>query len=241
MSIPGIPGLRVGYMAPNLPYPVKVILPPTDGLDTRTSGRTNGPELDIVIPKDSMRHEKLGQFMEAWSALENTLEMFLAYLLKIDLGDAALVIPKLGTKNGLDLLEGLGMRKLDDASATTLINLLERVGKLNTKRNILVHGRWIFEANVVVKRGEVCLITQFLREVIPTDPEQAKALGNPRNQKDRVRYCFNIKRIEATTRDTDTLNRDLCAFLYQMKPQELPMADLMTTLLLKRHYQVTYS
>src|ERR1700733_7427140 len=166
MSFPGAPAIRVGYMAPNLPYPVNLNLPPVRPPDTRTNPRISGPILDLIVPQDPARHEKLGRFMEAWGALESTLEFILERLLAINLGDAAQIVPKLGTKNTLDLLEGLALRKLVPDDAQTLINFLERVGKLNTKRNILVHGRWVLEANVILRRGEACLAAQFLREVI---------------------------------------------------------------------------
>ena len=166
MSFPGTVAIRVGRMAPNLPYPVNVRLPPTQPPDRRTEIRTVGPELDVVF--------------------------------------------------------------------------LERAGKLNTKRNILVHGHWVLEANVLVRRGEAYLSTQFLREVIPTDPEDAQAMANPQNQKQRVRYTFTKKRIEGTTRDTNNLNREICEFMQVMKRKEIPLAEIPQLLLLQAPYQVTY-
>src|ERR1700728_470730 len=109
------------------------------------------------------------------------------------------------------------MRKLNPESATSLMALSRRVDRINTKRNILVHGRWLLEANVLIKRGEAHLVTQFLREVTPTDPEEAKAMGNPRNQRERVRYTFTLKRIDGVTRDANTLNRDICDFMGIMR------------------------
>ena len=52
------------------------------------------------------------------------------------------------------------------------------------------------------------LITQFLRCTTPLDPKISQAMGHPRNQKERVRYSFNIKRIYAAARDTDALKKD---------------------------------
>jgi hypothetical protein len=80
----------------------------------------------------------------------------------------------------------VAQRKLDEESAARVGRFIERAHKLNGKRNILVHGRWVLEVNVVVRRGEACIAPQFLREVIPDDPAQAKAMGDPRNQKIRV-------------------------------------------------------
>jgi hypothetical protein len=49
--------------------------------------------------------------MEAWSALESSLDFVLQKLTGIELGDAALILSKLGTRNALELLEGLALRK----------------------------------------------------------------------------------------------------------------------------------
>jgi len=103
----------------------------------------------------------------------------------------------------MNLLDGLGMRKLAEADAAALTNLLERRHQTERQRNVMVHGHWVYEANVFVRRGHAILRCQFLRVITPTDPEAAEASHNPRNQKERVRYCFTLKRIDAATRDTN--------------------------------------
>jgi hypothetical protein len=241
MSHPHVPIVRVGYMAPALPYPVQVLLPPTTDEDTRTQIRTTGPFLDIAVPRDPSRHEKLGRFLDAWSGLESTLAIVLTKLLPLRLRETNLIISQLGTRNAIDLLEGIGRRNLESESVKVLTALLDRVTRLNTKRNVLVHGHWILEANVIVRRGEACLATQFLREVTPTDPEEAKALANPRNQKERVRYTFTLKRIDAATRDTDKLNIDICNVFELLKRKIVPLDEIGTELSLSRPYLVTYS
>lgn len=241
MAYPGVPIVRIGYMAPRLPYPVNVNLPPVSQPETRTEARLVGRELDIIVPEDPARHEKLGRFLDSWGALESALTFLLTRLTSLKLHDAGMVISKLGTKNALDLLDGLGRRKLEEDSASRLTVLIERTSKLNTKRNILVHGDWVLEANVLVRRGEAILAIQFLREVTPLDPADEKAMANPRNQKERVRYSFTLKRIDAATRDTDILCREISHFIGSMKPRILPHDELMLELLLSRPYRVTHS
>jgi hypothetical protein len=241
MSFPGVPIIRVGYTAPKLPYAVNVNLPPTQGPDPRVNPRFVGPQLDIVVPQDSSRHEKLGNFMEAWSALESSLDFVLQKLTGIELGDAALILSKLGTRNALELLEGLALRKFHPDDAKRLINYLDRVSKLNSKRNILVHGRWVLEANVLLRHGEAHLATQFLREVTPNDPEDANKMANPRNQKERVRYTFTLKRIDAASRDVDAVNKDICNFIQTVRYKPIPLDEIGTTLLRRQPYRVTYS
>jgi hypothetical protein len=241
MTVPGEVAVRVGYMAPRLPYPVNIHLPPIAQPDPCTAPRLSGRDLDIIVPKDEARHTKLGFFLSAWGDLESTLAFLLKALLDISFGEALFLQSKMGMKNTIDFIEAIGMRKLADVDADELCRLTERLGKMNTKRNILVHGRWILEANVIVRRGEAHVITQFLREIEPTDPKEAEAMSNPRNQKERVRYTFTMKRIDAASRDTDKLNFDFINFIQRMKFKALSDADLMDLLAQSKPYRATYS
>jgi hypothetical protein len=144
-------------------------------------------------------------------------------------------------RNTIDLLDGLGRRKLDKLYSDGLTNLTERLGRLNTKRNILVHGEWVLEANILAKQGEAFLACQFLRQVTPLDPEEDNAMANPRNQRERVRYCFTIKRIDGTTRDTDALNIDIGKFTFAMRFKSTPLSGVPQKLLESQPYRVTYS
>jgi hypothetical protein len=89
--------IRVGYMARNLPYPVNVRLPPIGSQDKREP-KIIGRELDVVFPVDDLRHTKLGQFMNSWSRLEQTLSQVLTKLLRIKLGDTITMISAMGTR-----------------------------------------------------------------------------------------------------------------------------------------------
>jgi hypothetical protein len=238
--MPAFPAVRIGKMSDDLPYQVKVNLPPIGTFD-HCVPRTVGPELDIVVPSDNTRHLKLGIFMEEWSFLETALALLLSRLLAIELSDALLNLARLGMKNSIDLLTGLGMRKLAPPDSQTLTNLLERVGKLNGKRNTLVHGHWTLEANVIVRRGEAVLVCQYLREIKPVDPEEEEAMGDPRNQRSRVRYCFTLKRIDGTSRDTGTLRTEIEKFMSTMRFRELSWEEIALQLIWKAPYRVHYS
>jgi hypothetical protein len=180
--------------------------------------------------------------MDSWSLLESTLEYLLSKLLGIQLIEAGLAFQKLGMRNAIELLNGLAKRKLLEADALALTALTERLGRLNSRRNVLVHGHWIYEANVVVRGGQAVLLCQFLRAVTPADPVADKAAANPRNQKDRTKYCFTLKRIDSTTRETDTLNGDLLSFCAQMRFDtfDIPVSDVVDRLLLSQPYRVVF-
>lgn len=206
--------IRVGYMARNLPYPVQVFLPAIVGTSTGpTVPRCKGPELDIVVPTDDFRHTALGLFMDSWSLLESQLHFLMSKLLGVDLASTGAVMATLGIKQIIDLMIGLGKIKLVRDDAEALVNLTERLSKLNTKRNTLVHGHWVLEANVMVKSGEAVLRTQFLRELTPLDPKEAQALANPRNQKQRMRFCFTPKRIIGVVMDVENFQADTEQFI----------------------------
>src|SRR5262249_46967915 len=121
--------VRVGRMAANLPYPVQVKLPPIGVFDHRVP-RTTGRELDIVVPGDPARHTALGVFMDSWSMLESRLQIFLSKLMDIEISEAELILSRLGAKNGIDVLDGLVMRKLVEPDWLTFQNLTQRLGKL---------------------------------------------------------------------------------------------------------------
>jgi len=215
MAVPHGFEIRIGYMAPKLPYPVRLHLPGIKAAQTMPSEpRLCGPELDVVIPPGDERHTLLGAFMDAWGRLEATLNMALAELLESDTRTARITASSLGIKQIIDLLNALAANKLEESSTRSLVNLNERLSRLNSKRNALVHGRWELEANVVVRRGHAVLQTQFLRQIIPTDPKIADLIANPRNQKERVKYCFTLKRIAGTTRDVEALSTAIDQFIH---------------------------
>jgi hypothetical protein len=94
----------------------------------------------------------------------------------------------------------------------TLVKLADRMARFNSKRNILVHGHWILEAVVFVRKGQAVLACQFIRETTPSDPEIAQRILKPQYQKERVKHCFTLKRIEATTRDALALVKGFADF-----------------------------
>jgi hypothetical protein len=115
MSLAGSVEVRVSNFLTKkpLPYTVNLHLPPAVGKPDPRVPRTVGPELDIVVPQDDTRHTKLGIFMNAWSQLESTLSNLLAKFLRIGWREADLTFARLGMRNAIDLLNALGMRKLE--------------------------------------------------------------------------------------------------------------------------------
>jgi hypothetical protein len=206
--------VRVGYATRKLPYPVKVHLPPASGKprDAALPVRTKGADLDLVPPASDERHLKLGHFLDAWSRLENTVVFTLSALLETDFQRARMVMSTLSTKQVIDLLNSLVFLQLKGPKLSRLTNLTERLGRLNSKRNVLVHGHWVLEGLVSTRRGDAILTTQFIRETSPSDPEIAKKILDPKSQKQRVKHCFTLRRIDGATGDANQLISDFAVF-----------------------------
>lgn len=216
MAVPPGFSIRVANFLRNAPYHVSVHLPSTDK-DAPVFPRLNGPHLDVVVPASDDRHLLLGKFMDAWSRLERQLTFFVSTLLECDLRTAGHTQSSMGMRQILDLLTGLSQLKLTPQHCAQMTTLLERVRKQNGKRNVLVHGMWVLEANVYVKRGTPVVNSQFVRELTPVDPEKAKAISDPRNQRERVKYLFNLRRLAGTIRETEAVAIDLGNFRQGMQ------------------------
>lgn len=90
-----------------LPHPVEIRLPKTDGLLT-DEGRVPGTiYCDDFLPKTADHHTVLGAFVDGWGRLE------------------------FGVSSAT--------RKLDDGMIEEVENLLDRLAKINGKRNTIVH------------------------------------------------------------------------------------------------------
>ncbi|MBR2117976.1 MAG: hypothetical protein V4458_06320 [Pseudomonadota bacterium] len=137
MTVPLGFEIRVGRMADKLPYPVNVQLPSTVESETRDPPRTIGPELDIVIPTCNERHTALGVFMDSWSQMEQHLHAVLSMLLEIEVGSSEVVFSTMGMKQICDAIQAVALRKYSHNGADRLVNLTERLMKLNAKRNVL--------------------------------------------------------------------------------------------------------
>ena len=218
MTVPAGFAIRCANRASGLSYHVNVKLPPIKGSDPVPNSRTVGPVLDIVPPDGNERHTALGKFLDAWSRLEGMMAFIVADLLVSgDMRDATLILSSLGTKQIMELLRTLAESKLAGDHRKALINFVERVGKLNTKRNTLVHGHWVLEALVLKKGSDAVLRTQFVRESAFMDPRTLELISDHRNQKERVRHVFTLKRIDGATRDIEKLAAELGDFLQLLK------------------------
>lgn len=172
----------------------------------------------------------LGQFVDAWGYLENIVSFLLKVLVAPDStpGTVSVLFENMGMKQVMSVLQSLATAKLPDEEIDELINLIERLSAMNSKRNILVHGHWVIEIIIFVTRNEyVSFRGSLLREVNPHNLRIRKLISDVRNQKERVKHTFNLKRILSSTRDAHTLSKDIAKFTEKVRPRlgAIPVND----------------
>ena len=165
----------------------------------------------------------LGRFMDEWSKLEIALGSLLSRALKLGSGQLPALANSLGTRGILDVLSVQMTRKLPGANVELAQKLLDRVKEKNTQRNYLTHGFWILEWNIVDQGGRPAAIPRVYRGYTPTDPDVAERLKDPRNRKERLRFMFTVKRIDALSLSVGALCLDISRFANRHFNQSKPL------------------
>lgn len=165
------------------------------------------------MPTDlDAHHTELGRFMDTWSRLEHIILSLVAGLLDTKHENAKVIMNALGIKALIDVMLPLASPSLNEDDMAKFVRLTDRLSKLNTKRNYLVHGHWVLEAIVSRKEGRVCVSSQPIREYTPNDPKVRADLGDLTKQKARAKYCFTPSRLKGTANDVERLMDDLADF-----------------------------
>ena len=125
-------------------------------------------------------------------------------------GDA--IFSKIGMRQVTQIIKNLSTAVLSNQSILELENLITRLTSLNGKRNILVHGRWTMEIVVWGYKGSLHWKAVLWRGVEPDDFRDLSKVYDIRNQKERIRYLYNLKRIQGLVRDALILVRDIRSF-----------------------------
>jgi hypothetical protein len=164
------------------------------------------------LSKTADHHTALGAFVDGWGRLEFGVSSLFTILAGTDSSTGVTIFRSMGMRQVIDTIMSLATRKLDDGMIEELDKLLDRLGKMNSKRNTIVHGYWTVEIVVWVYKSKVQIRGTLLREVSPPDYRIRNKISDLKNQKERIKYTFNIKRIEAATRDANTLLADIALF-----------------------------
>jgi hypothetical protein len=210
-------------MRDTLPHNLEVILPEADPTKPDPPREEGKIYISDFMPKTRDHYTVLGEFVGDWGRVETNLAfLFNALLGRTDAQSSWTVFSKMGIKQVIDAVNGLGTFKLTDDGIAALITLTERTSKLNSKRNVIVHGHWCLELFFWVHKGNVRIGSNLLRMVQPDDHRLQKEFNDPHSQKVRTKYSFTPKRVTAATNDAVSLAKDLTDFRQALEGYLLP-------------------
>lgn len=169
-------------------------------------------------PTDDQRHLALGKYIDAWSNLELRLKAFVCAIFQMEVEALTAMLSALGTRGMLDVLHAHAFQGLTEASRKELERLLECVKENNTRRNHIIHGLWMLEW-VVRQHGEkvVARCVQY-RMYLPSNEESREAIKHYHNRKERLKYMFTVRRVEALTKALIKLAADVGNFRLKHLP-----------------------
>jgi hypothetical protein len=162
----------------------------------------------VAPPPTDERDIVLGQFMAEWADLETQLILILNILIGTKL-EIAYTIFKTGFQSNTlsELFKALGEIRLTKSEQQELKSLCKRYTKAATKRNRIVHGIWITDANPTDST-----ISDWVRICAPVSPGLQKQIHNKFNQKAYTNYRFTLKQILTSCEDIKSLSRDMGHF-----------------------------
>ncbi len=191
---------------------VKMVLG-SPGVKTPEQDRLPGNVyLEDFLPTTKDHHTELGEFVDAWSRLETTIGFLFIQMAECDVNTGRAIFAGLGMRQVIETIGSLATIKLPNEEIKELSVILERISALNSKRNKIVHGHWVLEVILLSRGGLPLFKSNLLREVDPADFRILKRIHDLRNQKDRVRYTFNAKRIRAASLDAGKIEQDIGVF-----------------------------
>jgi hypothetical protein len=215
--------IRVARGLGDLPYPVNLVLPRPDPWNQETEPRKPGHfYIEDVAPKTNDHHMLLGRFIDHWGQLEICLRFLLQKLAKTDIKATDAIISTMGIKQIIDVINSLATMRLSDTGIDLVAGLMELVSKLNSKRNVLIHGHWCLELFIWPYKNEVKMRAHLLREIEPPDYRITKIIFDVKHQKERIKYTFTPKRIIGAIKDTLTLFTDIANFNSSFDKYVLP-------------------
>lgn len=221
VSSPSIYNIRCVNMAKALPSNITLWLP---GMPEPTNLKQPHMVVRVEFPDMAPYHTCLGRFMDEWGKLEIHLHTLFARLLGVAPSKSAALASTLSGKGLIDALTTLSEVTLTTNSHRLFVNLMERMGTLNTNRNYIVHGYWMAEIILYSERnGDVTFKMKVVREYPAPSNTVKQALANPKNQRYRAKYIFQSKRIDEIAMRIAEFRDELANFTQvEDFPQMLP-------------------
>jgi hypothetical protein len=178
----------------------------------RARPKTNVGEI-VLEPKapDLERHHlAFGKFMDGWSKAEGQLRGKIVEILGKN-KEARTVAYALSGRDLVQMLTSLAEPHLSSSNNKTFIKLLDRLGKVATKRNRMVHGYWTLVCVVKNVDGKPQATQEVFREYPPPSPtehDELQVLGS----KSRKQYTFSSSDIDDCHAHLKTVYDEITAF-----------------------------
>ena len=211
-KISSFPSVRVVRQENYVSGSLNVVLPTQVGQQKPEQRIEGSVYIDDYVPSGKEHHTCIGEFIDAWSRLEIKVAFLLTKLAECETRTGFVLFTKLGINQAVNTIYSLATLKTQDAQIKKIDVLLKRLDRLKSKRNIIVHGRWTLEFVVWSRGSEARFAMNLLREENPEDFRERGLIADIRNQNERVKHTFNLKRIEAARRDCELLRSDITKF-----------------------------
>lgn len=167
---------------------------------------------ELAPPETDERHIELGKFMDSWSELESAISNLLSKILSTDLSHMPVLMNSLGTRGQTDVISVIGAEMFSEPSATELAKLVEQIRTNNTRRNNIVHGRWVTEVLLRLHGATPAVVYKIYRAYTPSNVSEASLSREFKNAKEREKYYFSLPRIRSISESIENLAAALSTF-----------------------------
>lgn len=166
----------------------------------------------LILPEIpcAERDQVLGAYLAAWNKIEAVNDSIITSLLNFEMWDAA-PITTLGLNVSAfnDLISGLAEQSETEAQAETINKYLIGYKVRNTKRNRIVHGKWLCRLQIGAKEDRIPYILdhKWLRTYTPSSSVDRAKLAQS-DPKAIGKFSFTIKEIQNATKEITTFVTD---------------------------------
>lgn len=203
-----------------LPYQVWVEL--ADGSENVDYFDVTGMRhLGFKRPSGNDHHTTLGIFVDEWGWLETIIHQMLQKIL--DFKSSAMIYPLISSMGNKSLTESISslVNILTNTPIKNRIEVaLKKFSKLNSIRNALVHGVWAVEARPALIAGNVIIDVKLFRYQQPQNIALWSKIYKEKNQKERAKYLYDLKKIKDVTDEVRALSEELSTIMQSEKFNE---------------------
>lgn len=169
-------------------------------------------EIQLEPLPTELRDQTIGQYMDAFSRLENHIDRFIQTLLGTDWEAARALSSVIYSQQRIKLLEALASVRLNADLAKRVAKQCARLSSRNMRRNHIVHGTWTQNVVVYDDRYEM----EWVRIYVPSDPALA-AIHDPFDPKLLGTYTFTLPALSRATDHVEEMFSVLSPLLKEIR------------------------